>query len=101
MKKRHDIRDVRFEGNILIITIDGQESRFALGTVSPLLLAASEKERYSFEISPSGYGIYWGLLDEDLSIDGLLGISHPPKQSGRAGRHETASEPFRHAESRP
>ena len=101
MKKHHDICDVLFEGDVLIITIDGQESRFALGTVSPLLLEASEKERYSFEISPSGYGIHWRLLDEDLSIDGLLGILHAPKQNRRAGRHETAPEPFRHTESRP
>ena len=33
-----------------------------------------------FEISPSGYGIHWPLLDEDLSIDGLLGVVHRPKK---------------------
>jgi len=33
----------------------------------------------SHEISPSGYGIYWPLIDEDLSIDGLLGIVHAPQ----------------------
>ena len=26
-----------------------------------------------FEISTFGYGIHWPLLDEDMSIDGLLG----------------------------
>jgi hypothetical protein len=29
-----------------------------------------------YEISPSGYGIRWPLIDEDLSIDGLLGVRH-------------------------
>jgi hypothetical protein len=26
----------------------------------------------NFEISPSGYGIHWPDLDEDLSIDGMI-----------------------------
>jgi hypothetical protein len=25
-----------------------------------------------FEVSPSGYGIHWPELDEDLSIDGMI-----------------------------
>ncbi|MFI5222153.1 MAG: DUF2442 domain-containing protein, partial [Bacteroidia bacterium] len=29
-------------------------------------------ERGNFEISPSGYGIHWSLIDEDLSINGLI-----------------------------
>ncbi|MBW2657327.1 MAG: DUF2442 domain-containing protein, partial [Deltaproteobacteria bacterium] len=40
---------------------------------------ASEEERNNFEISLSGYGIHWPLLDEDISIDGLLGIVHAPQ----------------------
>ncbi|NOZ61085.1 MAG: DUF2442 domain-containing protein [Calditrichaeota bacterium] len=31
-------------------------------------------------MSPSGYGLHWFLLDEDLSIDELLGIKHAPSQ---------------------
>jgi hypothetical protein len=27
-------------------------------------------------MSPSGYGIHWPLVDEDLSIDGLIGAIH-------------------------
>ncbi|MGA1874120.1 MAG: DUF2442 domain-containing protein [bacterium] len=47
--------------------------------MSPALKGASERERNTFEISPSGYGIHWPLIDEDISIDGLLGIAHNPK----------------------
>jgi len=36
------------------------------------LLNASDIERETFKISPFGYGIHWPLLDEDMSIDGLL-----------------------------
>ena len=79
MKKFHDISDLRFEDGFLVITIDGEAKRFQLKEVSPLLEKASEEERSNFEISPSGYGIHWPLLDEDISIDGLLGIVHAPQ----------------------
>ncbi|HLP45614.1 MAG TPA: DUF2442 domain-containing protein, partial [Candidatus Kapabacteria bacterium] len=36
------------------------------------LLNASPLERNTFEISPSGYGVHWPVIDEDLSIPGLL-----------------------------
>ncbi|MBN2510631.1 MAG: DUF2442 domain-containing protein [Spirochaetales bacterium] len=29
-----------------------------------------------FKISPSGYGIYWPLIDEDVSIDSLIGMKN-------------------------
>jgi hypothetical protein len=88
MKKHHDIGDLKFEGDFLVITIDGQENRFPLGTVSPLIEKASEKERDNFEISPAGYGIHWPQLDEDISIDGLLGIIHAPEQRKRVTYNE-------------
>ena len=78
MKQFHDISDLKFENSFLVITIDGETKRFQLKKVSPLLEKASEEERNNFEISPSGYGIHWPLLDEDISIDGLLGIVHAP-----------------------
>jgi hypothetical protein len=79
MIKGHNVRNVKFVGDSLILTIDGEERRFQLDKISPLLLKASDQERNAFEISPSGYGISWPLLDEDLSIDGLLGVPHAPE----------------------
>jgi len=79
MKKFHDISDLKFEDGFLVITIDGEPKRFKLKELSPALEKASEEERNNFEISPSGYGIHWPLLDEDISIDGLLGIVHAPQ----------------------
>lgn len=80
MKKCHEVSDIRFEGDFLALKIDGKEGRFELNKISPALKKASEQERNTFEISPAGYGIYWPLLDEDLSIDGLLGIIHRPER---------------------
>ena len=84
MKKHHRVTGLRFEGDAMILTIDGRKKRFKLSEISPALHNASEKETHTFEISPSGYGIHWPLLDEDLSIDGLLGISHRPERKMRA-----------------
>jgi hypothetical protein len=84
MKKYHQVSGLRFEGNVMILTIDGQEKRFQVSDISPALQQASEQERNIFEISPSGYGIHWPLLDEDLSIDGLLGVVHEPQKTTRS-----------------
>ncbi|HEY6871448.1 MAG TPA: DUF2442 domain-containing protein [Geobacteraceae bacterium] len=81
MKKYHEIEKVAFDGDILRLKVDGKEFSFALSDVSSRLLAASPAERARFEISSSGYGIHWPLIDEDLSIDGLLGVTHSPSFS--------------------
>jgi hypothetical protein len=78
MKKTHDVNNVVVTEDRLCLSIDGKDYHFPLAEVSPRLLAASPVERGHFEISPSGYGIHWPTIDEDLSIDGLLGISHKP-----------------------
>ncbi len=39
---------------------------------SERLARASFAERSRAELSPSGYGIYWPLIDEDLAIGPLL-----------------------------
>ena len=81
MKQYHQVTGLHFEGHVMILSIDGQEKRFQVSEISPTLQHASEQERNLFEISPSGYGIHWSLLDEDLSIDGLLGVVHEPQKS--------------------
>ena len=78
MKKYHDVRDLHFDGDEMVVTIDGQKRRFMLSEISLALEKASVEKRNMYEISPSGYGIHWPLIDEDLSIDGLLGIIHTP-----------------------
>jgi len=74
MRKYHLVEIVQFQDEKLTITIDGKEHEFELTTISERLARASDIERKKYEISPSGYGIHWPLVDEDLSIDGLLGI---------------------------
>jgi hypothetical protein len=86
MKKFHEIGFLNFADGLLEIEIDGRMETFWLETVSPLLASASELERMTYDISPSGYGIHWPLLDEDISVDSLLGIVHrPERQAAEAG----------------
>ena len=84
MNKYHTIENVDFEGNILILKVDGKTYQFELGKCSSKLLNASEEQRNNYEISPSGYGIHWPMIDEDLSIDGLLGVKHSVSSGKKA-----------------
>jgi hypothetical protein len=81
MNKHHDIKNIQFDGDFFEITVDGTTRRFELQQISLLLHQASEAEREIFEVSPSGYGIHWPLLDEDISIDALLGIVSAPARN--------------------
>ena len=76
MKKYHDIKNLHFSGHYMILTIDGTVKKFRMKDVSSALDQATEHEKNTYEISPSGYGIHWPMIDEDVSIDGLLGIVH-------------------------
>lgn len=67
----------------MILTIDGEEKRIRLNDISSALGRASEKEKSTFEISPSGYGIHWPLIDGDVAVDGLLGIIHSRESKRR------------------
>ncbi len=78
MNRCHDVQSVTFLNDEMVLTIDGVAHRFSLKMVSARLFQAAQIERERYEISASGYGIHWPLLDEDLSIDGLLGIVHSP-----------------------
>ena len=76
MKPYHDIGNLCFCDEYMILTIDGNEKRIRVKDVSEALYRATEKEKNTFDISPSGYGIHWPLIDEDIAVDGLLGIVH-------------------------
>ena len=56
---------------LLVVTGAG-EHRIPWEKCSPRLANASAEQRSRFEVSPSGYGIHWPLIDEDLSVKGLV-----------------------------
>ncbi len=79
MVSYHRVDDVKFEGRELLLVVDGRQLRMPLSEISPALALATGEEIARFVVSPSGYGIHWPLIDEDVSIDGLLGLAHSPQ----------------------
>lgn len=76
MNKYHQVSGIEISNGILRLTVDEIIVEKELQEISPSLAGTSSAEQSEHEVSPSGYGIHWPLIDEDISIDGLLGISH-------------------------
>jgi hypothetical protein len=75
MISTHNIQSVTFDQNFIHLKIDGKLIKVSLDKISPKLKAANNFQREFYKVSPSGYGIHWPLIDEDLSIDALLKTS--------------------------
>jgi len=56
----------------LNLLVDGRTIHIPWEKCSKKLASANEQERMNVELSPGGYGIHWPLIDEDLSVNGLL-----------------------------
>jgi hypothetical protein len=56
----------------LIVIIDKGSVSIPWEKCSARLAHASSIERDRAELSPSGYGIHWPLIDEDLAVGPLL-----------------------------
>ena len=72
MGEVYDVENFKIDSDFITFRVNGKEYSFRLSEISPRLALASEKERNEFTISPSGYGIHWESIDEDLSIRGLI-----------------------------
>ena len=72
MNKHHEVSNIRFEENLIIMTVDGAEYRIDLREHSPQLAARDERTKMNFRISPAGYGLHWPEIDEDLSIEAMI-----------------------------
>lgn len=70
--KSLQVKEVNFKGNEMYLLTDEKKYVFDLNIISKKLLNASDIERMLYKISPSGYGIHWPLIDEDLSIQALI-----------------------------
>lgn len=75
MDRFYKISDLHFENDFMVIKVDNIIYTIRISDASKKLLSASEQIRNDFKISPSGYGIHWKQLDEDLSINGLIRIA--------------------------
>jgi hypothetical protein len=72
----HVVQAVTFVGDRMIVEVDGKTFEVDLRKHSARLLRASDEDRRNYAVSPSGYGIHWPMIDEDLSVDRLIGATH-------------------------
>ena len=80
MNKQHIIHSIDFDATSIFLSVDGQSYQIPIAQASCILAQASDCDRRAYRIAPSGYGIHWYTLDEDLSINGLLKIASPKAQ---------------------
>lgn len=85
MKKVHEVEAVEFEGDLMKMIVDGRRYQFSIAEASDRLVKASAAQRNFYRISPSGYGIHWPEIDEDLSIDGLIALTKTYKSADQSG----------------
>ena len=78
MDRAHKVETIGLSGTKLTLCVDGRRYRVDITEQSERLARATQQQRENFEVSPSGYGIHWPDADEDLSIDGLIGVVHAP-----------------------
>jgi hypothetical protein len=77
-----------FFGNNMLLRVDGKDYEVDVSLQSQRLASATPTQRQNFVVSPSGYGIHWPDLDEDLSVYGLIGVRHSsPFQEKTAQNH--------------
>ncbi len=78
MNKAHEVQILAFRDPFLRLRVDGKDYDVNLADQSSRLAKAAPEQRKRVEVSPSGYGLHWPEIDEDLSIDRLIGVEHRP-----------------------
>ena len=76
MNKFHEVESKGLKGKILELVVDGRTHAIDLAKESKKLAQATQAQLEDFTFSPSGYGIHWSQIDEDLAIDPMIGIQH-------------------------
>ncbi|OGL44758.1 MAG: hypothetical protein A2161_14675 [Candidatus Schekmanbacteria bacterium RBG_13_48_7] len=76
MDKAHNIHDKKLSGKFLSFYVNRRHYEIDITEFSDLLAVATKEQMENFDISPSGYGFHWPDIDEDLSIDGFIGVEH-------------------------
>jgi hypothetical protein len=72
IETKHTVRVLETTDEHLRLEVDGKQLTVAWAKLSARLENAPPVARETIEISPAGYGLHWPLVDEDLSIDGIL-----------------------------
>ena len=72
MSKIHLVDEVTADKQFLHLKVDNELYCLKWQNCSQKLAMATQEQRAYIDVSPSGYGLHWPLLDEDLAITPLL-----------------------------
>ncbi len=73
--KIHEVEIIHTDESHLYVKVDTQLYRILWQQCSAKLSRATLEERSLIRVSPSGYGLHWSLIDEDLAVDPLVAIA--------------------------
>jgi hypothetical protein len=72
MTSKFYIQCIEIGAETMVFNIDEQSIEIPYKLVSKKLSEATLAEKNYYKISPAGYGVHWPLIDEDLSLNGIL-----------------------------
>lgn len=72
MGKIHNVQSIDTDETYLYLKVDDKTYRIRWEDCSPSLAKANMSQRKSFDVAPSGYGIHWPEIDEDLAITPVI-----------------------------
>ena len=75
MNRQYNVSNIDFKGELIILSVDGKIYEIPIVQASKRLAQATDIERKMYRISPSGYGIHWYAIDEDLTTQGLIKLA--------------------------
>lgn len=79
MDKQYNVSNIDFNGELMILSVDEKTYQIPIAQASKRLAQATDIERKMYRISPSGYGIHWSAIDEDLTTKGLIKLAEISK----------------------
>jgi len=65
---------VRFEGDVLVVTLSNGREVSAQVADYPRLVNATPEQRAHYQIEGGGTSIHWPDVDEDIGVSYLLGV---------------------------
>lgn len=73
------VMNVSSADDVLVVEIEDGRAISVPLTCWPRLLHASQKERDHWQVAGGGFGVHRPIIDEDLSVDGLLRGAPAPR----------------------
>jgi hypothetical protein len=79
MDKHYNVSKIEFSGEWIILSVDGEVYQIQIDQASRRLAQATDIERKMYRVSPSGYGIHWYAINEDLTTKRLINLAEIAK----------------------